>query len=109
MPELERLLEQLIAIPSVMGDETTKAKFLADYLSDWEPELQPVVDGTVNLWCHAPGDGAVQRSQGQKGGQAALLAWRRIDVSHTGDVGIKGHPNGHHHGDHTGTKRRAGV
>jgi len=59
LPELERLLEQLIAIPSVMGDETTKAKFLADYLSDWEPELQPVVDGTVNLWCHAPGDGAL--------------------------------------------------
>ena len=59
MPELgpEHLLEQLVAIPSVMGDEMAKAKFLADYLSGWEPELQSVDEGTVNLWCHAPGDG----------------------------------------------------
>ena len=57
MPELEQLLERLVAIPSVMGDEMAKAKFLANYLSDWEPKLQPVEDGTVNLWCHAPGDG----------------------------------------------------
>ena len=44
MPELglEHLLEQLVAIPSVMGDEMAKAKFLADYLSGWEPELQSV-------------------------------------------------------------------
>ena len=59
MPESgpEQLLEQLVAIPSVMGDEMAKAEFLVDYLSGWEPELQPVEDGTVNLWCHAPGDG----------------------------------------------------
>ena len=59
MPELgpEHLLEQLVAIPSVMGDEMAKAEFLADYLSEWEPELQSVDEGTVNLWCHAPGDG----------------------------------------------------
>ena len=59
MPEAgpEQLLEQLLAIPSVMGDEMAKAEFLVDYLSRWEPRLQPVEDGTANLWCHAPGDG----------------------------------------------------